>query len=42
MRDQWKVSLVRKLNIQLAASDSSQDEPLSALQSIMGLPSFGK
>lgn len=40
MRDNWKHSLLHKLNIQLTV-DEQAAEPMDALNQIMGLPSFG-
>jgi len=40
MRQNWKASLVHKLNIQLTVEEESS-EPMNALNQIMNLPSFG-
>jgi len=41
MRDNWKQSLLHKLNIQLTVDVDEAADPMDALNQIMSLPSFG-
>jgi len=41
MRDNWKHSLLHKLNIQLTVDADEAADPMDALNQIMSLPSFG-